>query len=131
MIMFNDLLRTIALLLLSLVFFTACHQQTKGGFTVSITYKNADKMITQNYEDKPGGSIAVVGPTHILLEEIPYGGDSHPVLLDSALLNGKEGKINLQGNGKEEGIYQLVVEKGPVILVINDVEKVNVEIDLS
>ena len=129
--MFRNLLNAIVLLLLSVVFFTACHQQTKGGFTVSITYKNADKMIPQNYEDKPGDSIAVVGPTHILLEEIPYGGDSHPVLLDSALLNGKEGKINLQGNGKEEGIYQLVVEKGPVILVINDVEKINVEIDLS
>ena len=98
---------------------------------MSVTYKNLDKMVPQNYDDKSGDSITVVGPTHILLEEIPYGGDSHPVLLDSSLLNGKEGKIDLKGSGKEEGIYQLVIEKGPVVLIINDVEKINVVIDLS
>jgi peroxiredoxin len=118
--------------LLSLpVCFIACNPQKKGGFTVSVTYKNADKMVPQNYGGNPGDSVAVVGPTYILLEEIPYGGDARPVTLDSVLLTGKEGKIDLKGSGKEEGIYQLVVEKGPVVLIINDVEKINVEIDLS
>ncbi len=53
-------------------------------------------MVPQNYDDKSGDSAAIVGPTHILLEAIPYGGDAHPVLLDSALLNGKEGKLILK-----------------------------------
>jgi len=121
----------IVLLVYLSVCFTACSPAAKGGFTVSITYKNADKMIPQNYGDNPGDSMAVVGPTHILLEEIPYGEDARPILLDSILLTGKQGKITLKGSGKEEGIYQLVVEKGPVILLINDVEKINVDIDLS
>ena len=121
----------IVLLVYLFVCFTACSPAAKGGFTVSITYKNADKMIPQNYGDNPGDSMAVVGPTHILLEEIPYGEDARPILLDSVLLTGKQGKITLKGSGKEEGIYQLVVEKGPVILLINDVEKINVDIDLS
>ncbi|MEO5683438.1 MAG: TlpA disulfide reductase family protein [Chitinophagaceae bacterium] len=120
-----------SLLLVLSVCFTACTPKTKGGFTVSITYKNADKMIPQNYEDNPADSIAAVGPIHIMLEEIPYGSDARPVLLDSALLNGKEGTINLKGNGKEEGIFQLMVDKGPIILIINDVEKINVVIDFS
>ena len=119
------------IILLFSVFLIACNPQKKGGFTVSVTYKNLDKMMPQNYGDNPGDSVVAVGPVHILLEEIPYGGDARPVLLDSSLLNGKEGKIDLKGSGKEEGIYQLVIEKGPVVLIINDVKKINVVIDLS
>ncbi len=111
--------------------FTSCNPKTKGGFTVSVAYKNADKMIPQRYDGNPADTVVAVGPVHIMLEEIPYGGDGQPVLLDSAVLKGTEGKIDLKGNGKEEGIYQLVIEKGPVVLVINDVEKINVVLDLS
>jgi peroxiredoxin len=117
---------------LLLLGFTACNPKPKGNFTVSIRYTNADKMIPQNYSGTVGDTVVATGPIHILLEEIPYGGaDVQPVLLDSAVLTGKEGSIDLKGNGKEEGIYQLVVEKGPVLLVINDAEKINVSLDLG
>jgi peroxiredoxin len=122
----------LSLLLLLLLGITACNPKPKGGFTVSIHYRNADKMIPQNYSGSSADTVATTGPIHLLLEEIPYGGaDVQPVLLDSAILNGKEGTIDLKGNGKEEGIYQLVIEKGPVLLVINDAEKINVSLDLS
>ena len=109
----------------------ACNNPKKGGFTINVTYKNADKLVPQNYDGSLRDSVVAVGPTHIYLEEIPYGGDMHPVLLDSFVLKGKDGQFDLHGNGKEEGIYQLLVEKGPVILLINDVQKLNVTIDLS
>lgn len=109
----------------------SCNTQTKEGFTVSVTYKNADKMIPQNYDNSLKDSVVSAGPVHVYLEEIPYGGDLHPVLLDSFTLKGKEGQFDLKGSGKEEGIYQLIVEKGPVVLVINDVQKINVNIDLG
>ncbi len=109
----------------------SCSDQQKGGFTVHVQYKNADKMVPQNYDNSLRDSIVAVGPTHVYLEEIPYGGDMHPVLLDSFTLKGKEGQFDLKGIGKEEGIYQLMVEKGPVVLLINDVQKINVTIDLS
>jgi peroxiredoxin len=110
---------------------TACNTPIKGGFTVSVTYKNADKMVPQNYDDNLRDSIVSIGNIHIYLEEIPYGGDMHPILLDSFIIKGAAGQVDLKGNGKEEGIYQLVIEKGPVILVINDVQKIKVDIDLS
>ncbi len=124
-------IRVLVWMLVLPVLFIACNQKTKGGFVVNVTYKNADKMVPQNYGDNSGDSVAVVGPVHIMLEEIPYGADAHPVILDSILLTGKEGKVTLKGTGKEEGVYQLLIEKGPVVLLINDVEKINVEIDLS
>ena len=109
----------------------SCKEQQKGAFTVHISYKNADKMIPQNYDNTLRDSVVAVGPTHVYLEEIPYGGDMHPILLDSFTLKGKDGQFDLKGSGKEEGIYQLVVEKGPVVLIINDVQKINLDIDLS
>ena len=118
-------------LLLSVIGFAACTQPAKGGFVVSVSYSNADKMIPQHYGDSSGDTTAVVGPTYILLEEIPSGGDAQPIILDSVLLKGKEGSIELHGSGKEEGIYQLVVQKGPVVLLINDVAKINIALDLS
>ena len=123
-------MRVAVALLLLLMGCIACNTQTKGRFTVAINYKNADKMIPQNYDESLHDSTVAVG-THVYLEEIPYGGDMHPVILDSSALKNKEGHFDLKGNGKEEGIYQLVVEKGPVILIINDVQKITVEIDLS
>ena len=118
-------------IVLAFYFFSSCHSTSKGGFIIGVTYKNADKLIPQHYNGNPADTVAVTGPIHIVLEEIPYGGETPPVMLDSAVLNGKEGKIDLKGNGKEESIYQIMIEKGPVVLVINDAEKINVTIDLS
>jgi peroxiredoxin len=118
-------------ILLAALGLASCTDQQKDGFTVHISYKNADKMIPQNYDNSLRDSIVAVGPTHVYLEEIPYGGDMHPILLDSFTLKGKDGQFDLKGSGKEEGIYQLMVEKGPVVLIINDVKKINLDIDLS
>jgi len=121
----------VSAVILAALGFASCKDQQKGAFTVHISYKNADKMIPQNYDNTLRDSVVPVGPTHVYLEEIPYGGDMHPILLDSFTLKGKDGQFDLKGSGKEEGIYQLVVEKGPVVLIINDVEKINLDIDLS
>lgn len=110
------------------VFSTGCESKTKGGFSVTVSYKNADKMGVQN-----SGSDTIVTNTtpHIYLEEIPYGGDMRPILLDSSTMKSKDGKIELNGTGLEAGIYQLVIENGPRVLLINDVQHINVELDLS
>ena len=108
-----------------------CKTKSKGGFTVNVTFKNADKMIPQNYAGTAKDTIAQVSNLHIVLEEIPYGADSRAILLDSSILKGKEGKIELQGSGLEEGIYQIMVDNGPVVLLINDVDKIDIELDLS
>ncbi|MBS1567781.1 MAG: TlpA family protein disulfide reductase, partial [Bacteroidetes bacterium] len=65
------------------------------------------------------------------LEEIPFGKDGRPILLDSARISGKEGTVELQGNGASEGIYQVVVDNGPMVLLINDASKIDVDIDLA
>ncbi|MEO5999953.1 MAG: TlpA disulfide reductase family protein [Chitinophagaceae bacterium] len=110
--------------------FMKCQEKTKNTFTVSIHYKKLDKMLLRDslgreYQGDP------VKTTKILLEEIPYGGEMTPIVLDSATLNGTEGKLVLKGNGKEESIFQLAIEKGPLVLLINDAKNIDVDIDLS
>ncbi|GAC1451890.1 MAG: hypothetical protein NVSMB7_14540 [Chitinophagaceae bacterium] len=74
----RNICAAVCLLLFSSVCFTACTAKSKGGFTVSITYKNADKMVPQNYDDNLRDSAVAVRNPPIYLEEIPYGGDMHP-----------------------------------------------------
>jgi peroxiredoxin len=67
----------------------------------------------------------------IMLQEIPYGGDMNPVIIDSATLSGSEGKVVLEGKATEETIFQVMIENGPMLLVINDADELDVEIDLA
>jgi peroxiredoxin len=120
-----------ALLLVFVWVAMSCNDKPKGSFLVTVTYKNADKMLPQNYGSGPKDSVLQVSNPQFLLEEIPYGSDARPVLLDSIALKGREGKIELHGTGTEEGIYQVMINNGPVILLINDSEKINIELDLS
>lgn len=105
---------------------TCCQPKSKGDFTVTVAYKNLDKMANPN-----GGSGAASGKGKILLEAIPYGGDANPVIIDSTSLNGNNGEVVLKGNGAQEAIYQLMFENGPFILLINDNNDIDVNLDLS
>jgi peroxiredoxin len=91
----------------------SCDKKEKGGFSVTVNYKNAI----------PG--------KRLVLEEIVYGGDMRPVFLDSAAMKEANGNVVLKGVGKEEGLYQLVVEEGPSVLLVNDMEKIVLTLDPS
>jgi len=116
------------LLLVLAVLMGACDHKPKGSFTVRLSYTNADKMSVPPSDSNRRGAASV---PRVVLEEMPFGKNGHPVLLDSAVLSGKEGTIELKGNGREEGIYQVVVENGPLLLLVNDASKIEVETDLA
>ncbi|MBC6491617.1 hypothetical protein BC349_11195 [Flavihumibacter stibioxidans] len=96
-----------------------CKDKGSGGdFSVSVNYINADKL-------------APMEKRRMVLEEIPFGGEGAPVILDSATVAEAKGKIELEGKAKEEGIYQVAVENGPVLLLVNDADNIKVELDMS
>ena len=113
-------------MLLMAIVFTSCQPKSKGSFTVQVSYKNLDEMATTN-----GATGTKPGKVKILLEGMPYNGDNNPVIIDSAGLSDKGGEVTLKGNGAQEAIYQLVVENGPFILLINDNSSIDVALDLS
>jgi peroxiredoxin len=114
------------LLLVMAVTVIACGRKPKGNFIVTVTYKNAGKLGARAGDSMPAPSTPA-----IVLEEVPFGSDAHPVLLDSSVLKGEEGTITLKGNGREEGVYLVVIQNGPLVLLVNDADKINIDIDLA
>lgn len=123
-----------ALHLFTLIFATflvsQCKSKTKGEFNVTVKYKNLNRMMARDKTGRIDTGVTVT-TTRIMLEEIPFGGDMTPVILDSVTLTKNNGEVELKGNGKEEAIFQLVVEKGPMLLLVNDEEDISIDIDLS
>lgn len=117
-------------LIITALLLSQCQSKTKGEFTVTVKYKNLNRMMAHDNTGSIDTSVKIT-TTRILLEEIPFGGDMAPVILDSATLTKNNGEVELKGNGKEEAIFQLVVEKGPMLLLVNDEENINIDIDLS
>ncbi|HYJ37882.1 MAG TPA: TlpA disulfide reductase family protein [Chitinophagaceae bacterium] len=116
------------LILLLLLCIGACkNESSSGDFTVTANFKNAEHPA---YVGQAGG-----GPLNpvrkVQLYEIPFGMENSPVIVDSAVLTGDNGKVELKGRAKDEGLYQLVFDNGFVVLLSNDQPQIQIDIDLS
>lgn len=94
----------------SILVIAACKQEKDGAFEVTGAIKNA-----------PGRKV--------LLMELPVAA-SNAVVLDSAMLDNK-GSFALQGTANEEGVYYLVLDKGPYVVLINDSKHIKVNLDVN
>lgn len=104
----------------------ACKESGEKRFHVNLSYTNAEKLVQAN----PGfpGSAA----NWVYLEEIVYGKDQAPVIIDSGKLSGSSGSVELSGKSTKEGIYELVFGENALALpLINDVQNIRVQADLS
>jgi peroxiredoxin len=112
---------TWALFAACLVFITSCQTKKKGTFTVSGTFKNADKLT------------AVEGPiSKVYLEEVAYGKDQPPVILDSARLPVNNGSFSLTAVARTQEIFELVFGNNVLAVpLINDATDVRVNVDLG
>jgi peroxiredoxin len=97
-------------IVLLVVLIAACQQKKHGAFVVSGKIENA-----------PGKKI--------VLMETPYA-SGQPVVLDSAILKDK-GQFTLRGRANEEGIYRLIIDNGPDVILINDNNNIKVNIDIN
>ena len=114
------------LLLLAGCLLFACKNAGKKGFEVNISYTNADSL------PRPNSGFPGSAPTWVYLEQIVYGTEQAPVIVDSARLPGSTGKLVLKGKGTKEGIYELVFgENALAIPLVNDVPAIGVQADLA
>jgi peroxiredoxin len=99
----------------------ACQSKKKGTFSISGTFKNADKLA------------AVEGPvSKVYLYEVTYGKDQPPVVLDSAKIPAGNGNFSLTGTTRTQEIFELVFGNNVIAVpVINDVPEIKVNVDLA
>ncbi len=94
----------------TVILLSACQEKKFGAFTVSGRITNAPSQ-------------------KIFLQELPFGGDQ-PQILDSTTLK-SNGNFELRAMGKEEGLYRLVIENGPDVLLVNDGKDIKVVLDVN
>ncbi|MHA4808361.1 redoxin domain-containing protein [Flavitalea flava] len=106
---------------LPLFFSWSCHEKVKGTFTVSGTYKNAEKLA------------GLEGPvSKVYLLEVPYGKDQQPIALDSAKVSGSNGSFSLSALTRNQEIYELVFGNNVIAIpLVNDVPEIKVNVDLA
>ncbi len=99
----------------------SCQARKKGMFSVSGTFKNADKLS------------AVEGPvSKVYLLEITYGKDLPPVTMDSARLPVSSGSFSLSAPANTQQLYELVFGNNALAVpIINDGQDIKVNVDLG
>ena len=103
---------------------SSCKSGDKNMFQVKLTYKNSDKMIIPQNSGK--------SDSWVFLEEIVYGKNQLPVIVDSQKISGSSGNLTFQGKNTQEGIYELVFGDNILAIpLINDVPGIQIDADLS
>ena len=99
----------------------ACQSRKKGTFTVSGTFKNADKLA------------AVEGPiSKVYLLEVSYSKNQPPVILDSAKLPVSNGSFSVSTVTHDQEIFELAFGNNAIAVpLINDASEVRVNVDLG
>jgi peroxiredoxin len=100
----------IIVLLSAVILLTACQEKKYGAFTVS-------------------GQIEHANGQKVFLQELPFA-EQQPIVLDSVTLKDK-GMFELRGIGKEEGLYRVVIENGPDVLIVNDNKSIKLKLDVN
>ena len=118
---FSSTLKRLSVASLSLFLLYSCHEKKKGNFSVSGTFKNADKLALTE------------GPvSKVFLLEVPSGKDQSPVVMDSAKISGSNGSFSLSGAAKSQEVYELVFGNNALAVpLVNDVSEIKVNVDLE
>jgi peroxiredoxin len=106
----QNIMKKLLFIAATVVAFASCQEKKFGAFIISGKIQNANSQ-------------------KIFLQELPYG-EQQPVILDSGSLK-SNGTFELRGMGKEEGLYRLVIENGPDVLLVNDNKSIKIDLDIN
>jgi peroxiredoxin len=102
-----------------------CKEKPEGSTVqVSGTIENLDSLKQDFAGLFQGDSLKV------LLYEVPFTNDPQPIQVDSAFVSVKNNKFDLEAQAVKEGLYDVVIENGPAIPIVND-GNVQLKIDLT
>lgn len=107
------------------VILLACKQKNSGTkIEVEGEVKNIEALMAQYPAMFPSDSLK------ILLFEVPFGNDAQPIQLDSTYVSKKNPKFKLAAQSTKQSLYDVMIENGPMMPVVNDNDLVKLDIDL-
>jgi len=115
------------LLILPTVLFLwiSCSEKSTNNFEVKGTIHNLQKLASKY----PG--LFTNDSVKIYLYEVPFGNELPPVQLDSAYVTSKDSSFALSGQPQSAAMVDVMLENGPMIPLVNDVNEVSLTIDLD
>jgi peroxiredoxin len=116
-------LRTILFAILAITFFACKERREQMKIEVTGELKNLDSL-KQLFP-----TVFDTDSIKILLYEVPFSNDAAPIQVDSDFVK-KDGKFKLEAQATKQGIYDVAIDKGPMIPIIND-DPVTLEINLA
>ena len=123
------MIKQLCLVICSIVVLAACKDSSGNKFRITITFSNANTpaMVGQS---EPG-ALPVSRVSKVYLYEVPFGNNSQPLVVDSGIVTGSQGTLELEAQGKDQGLYELEFNNGHVVLLTNDSKDINVQIDFA
>lgn len=112
-------------ILIGLVVFASCSQKEKDIIEVTGNIANIDKVAANYPHAVRDGMIT------LFLYEVPFGGDKAPVQLDSVVISAQKRTYTLKGPAKNLGMFNIVIDNGPMLPLVNDVTHMTVDMDFS
>ncbi len=109
------------LLITIITFILSCNSETNHEITVEVDIKNIAELRAYNNSDQ----------FKAYLYSIPSAADAQPVQIDSVSFTENSPSFTLKGKSVGYGIYDVVIENGPVIPLINDENTMKINIDLA
>ena len=119
----NIQVRTILFALLALTLIGCREERSEMKVQVTGVLKNLDSLKVMFPAVFDTDSIKV------LLYEVPFSDDASPIQIDSDFVK-SDGRFELEAQAAKQGIYDVAIDKGPMIPFIND-GAIKLEIDLT
>jgi peroxiredoxin len=117
-------LKLLGVLVIASALFAGCSRKNNQTLQVTGTVKNIDKILAQY----PG--VFKTDSIKLFLYEVPFGAESSPIQLDSVFVFPSHPQFELKGVTKGAGLYDMMVENGPVIPLVNDAREITLDMDL-
>lgn len=111
--------------LIGLMAAASCSQKEKDILEVTGNIANIDKVAAQYPNAVKNGQIT------LFLYEVPFGGDLPPVQLDSVVISADKRTYALKGPAKNTGMFNIVIDNGPMLPLVNDMTHIEVNMDFS
>lgn len=113
------------LMLVAVCLLAACSEKSKNTLVINGTIAHADQIATLYPKAVNNGKIT------LLLYEVPFGGDLPPVQLDSVTIPATEKNFTLQGKTSNAGLYNILIQNGPMAPLVNDASPITIDIDFA
>ena len=122
------MLRQLYLLVFILALLSGCKSADDGRFSITVSFANANNPAMVGQSEIGASPVSKV--TRVQLYEVPFA-SNNIVPMDSADMQGDQGKIVVKGEGKTQGLYKLEFNNGHFVLLINDASNIEVDIDFA